>query len=298
MVYGIGNNLGRKRLLYFFYDCEATDLDVEVDRIVEVAAVIHLASLRPRVQRELRHNDKFSSLCYSDRELGEVPQRLTGLTRDDLRDEPPLEEVLKRFFEWMEVSIATANRLDHEEYTPVLVAHGGNILDFPMLVNEINRIPLVKKKFHSLGLRYMDTFSVLAELKRSRKLNVDKLAMKAVYEALFFTPYQGHRALADAQALCKIFTEAQPANDISIFRKYIQSQEEMLVMKEQGRKFKEASIGFAKASELLAKEITYEKMARQYQTSPHHTFKSFLRMECQIRHPKQQQEIMSHLRLY
>ncbi len=293
MVYGIGNNLGRKRLLYFFYDCEATGLNVEVDRIVEVAAVIHLASLRPQVQRELRHNDKFSSLCYSDRELGEVPQRLTGLTRDDLRDEPPLEEVLKRFFEWMEVSIATANRLDHEEYTPVLVAHGGNALDFPMLVTEINGIPLVKRKFRSLGLRYMDTFSVLAELKRSRKLDVDKLSMKAVYEKLFSMPYQGHRALVDAQALCKIYTEAEPAND----RKYIQSQEEMLAMKEQGRKFKEASIGFEKASELLAKEITYEEMVRQYQTSPH-TFKSFLRMECQIRHPKQQQEIMRHLRLY
>ncbi len=52
--------------------------------------------------------------------------------------------------------------------------------------------------------------------------------MKNAYKALFHLSYEGHRALADAQARCKIFTKAK----LDVFLKCIQNQEEMIVMEE------------------------------------------------------------------
>ncbi len=107
----------------------------------------------------------------------------------------------------------TANRLDHEEYTPVLVAHGGNCLNFLMLVHEANKIPLLKRKFLNLDLRY-DIFNVTVELKRKVKLDVKELSMKNVYKAIFHSSYECHRALADAQARCKIFIEVRCLTEV------------------------------------------------------------------------------------
>ncbi len=287
MAYGRGNRLGQKKPLFFFYDCEATDLDVEEDRIVEVAAVIHLASLRPQVQRELRLNDNFSSLCYSDRELGEVPQRLTGLTRDDLRDEPPLEEVLTRFFEWMEVSIATANRLDHEEYTPVLVAHGGNALDFLLLDRAIQSSRSLKRTVHRLNLRYLDSYPVFIELQQRRKLQVNRLNLQNIYSTLFRSPLEAHRALADAQALCRIFSESHLSREINVVLKFIQNREEMSEMEKHLKNFEKVPIKRFLAYTILAKGITYQVMCREYGRNPE-GFRGYLR-RCGINRPKPQQ---------
>ncbi len=288
-----------KTPLYFFYDSEATDRDVKVDKIIEVAAIVHTNTLTPRAKRELTRSasHEFSSLCFCDRELGEVPQKLIGLTKKDLKDEPPLEEVLKRFFEWMEESIATANRLDHEEYTPVLVAHSGNMLDFPLLLQEVDRSPLLNKKYSKLNIRFVDTFYVFKHLKRSMpsyNYKLRNLALKNLYQTFLHEPYKGHRALADARALCQIFTEGEPAKDIGVFKKYTLDRKEMTAVEEDTQKFKKASIYAGKSADLLAKGITYDTLVRQYQRSPM-SFQAYLRSTCGI-NPKP--EVIQYFRAH
>ena len=298
MAFGAGNRLEHKTPLYFFYDSETTDRDVKVDKIIEVAAVIHLATLKPGARRELRRSDshEFSSLCFCDRELGEIPQQLIGLTKDDLKNEPPLEEVLNSFFEWIETSIATASKLDREDYIPVLVAHSGNILDFPMLLKEVDRSPSLSRQFKHLNIRFVDTFYVFKDLKRNKptyRVKLESLSMQNIYNAYFPFPYEGHRALPDARALCKIFSDAPPANEMAVFQKYTQNRDELSILEEQIKKFREASISPPKAADILAKGITYEKIVGEYQRSPRN-FRMFLRSECGIGNPRP--ELIQHFR--
>ena len=280
----------RKTPLYFFYDCETTDSDVKVDKLIEIAAVIHLATLKPGARRELKRSDshEFSSLCFCDRELGKIPQQLIGLTKDDLKNEPPLEEVLKRFFDWIEASIATANELDKEDYIPVLVSHSGSMLDFPMLLKEVDCSPSLTCQLKRLNFRYVDTFYVFKDLKRSKpayRFKLESLSLKNIYKAYFHFPYEGHRALADARALCKIFSEASPAEDIEIFKKHTQDQVEMVALEQHIQKFRNASINSSKALDILAKGIKFDTLVTEYQRSSA-TFQTYLRTACGIRNPR------------
>jgi len=294
MAYGVGNKFGSKQPLFFFYDSEATDKDVEVDRIIEVAAVIHLATLKAPARRRLKEggSHEFSSLCFSEREVGEVPQELTGLTKTILQNEPPLQQVLTRFFDWMETSLATASRLDHEEYTPVLVAHGGHSLDFPMLLKEVHRCQL-HRKLQNLSLRYVETFSVFKALQKKGRLRVENMKLTTIYRHLFATDHEGHRALVDARALCRIFSDEPLASRMSTLLKFVQTREEMTEMHEQVRKLSNATMSKYNVHRVLAKGITYELMVKEYRRSPPN-FRNFLRNKCGINKPKQ--KLVEHFR--
>ena len=100
---------------FFFYDCEATGLDVDNDRIIEVAAVLYTKNL-PLSQTEVQELTKegsghFTSLCHCTRELHPVAAAMVGITLADLRHEPPLHTVLDKFFDWIKNRVNVAEKL-------------------------------------------------------------------------------------------------------------------------------------------------------------------------------------------
>ena len=207
--------------VYFFYDCETTGLDAKEDRIIELAAVLDTLHLPPGAPHPSGKDDSFTSLCYCTKELNPNSAEMVGLTLADLRYEPKIPDVLEALFTWIERKVSEVQRMSRTKCTPVLVAHSGTLLDFPVLFAELERInrgPLDKsssqtvRRFHSLNLNFADTFFVCKKLSQDGDLifkGLDSLSMKAIYNHFFpRNPYEGHRALSDAKALNKVFTES------------------------------------------------------------------------------------------
>lgn len=288
--------------LYFFYDCEATGRNKQEDRIIEIGAVLCTHEINPGTARVLMQNNQheFSSLCYCKHPISPGAAEILTITLDDLKDAPKPKAVLEDFFDWIAELVRVAEQRDHNKYSPVLVAHSGNLLDYPLLFKTIERInsPSLNRKFEELNLHYTDSHSAIRQLARSDHFYQDLpgLGIKDLHQALLHKPYEGHRALPDAQALLNIFTQCNVAKKIAFFRelkKFIQSQEGIKVTNDQIPKFLKARIKVAKAEELLMKGITYEKLEREYQRSPR-DFKRFLRERCGIAKPKI--ELLDHFK--
>ena len=201
--------------LYIFYDCEATGGDPSSDRIIEIGAMV---TRRPGARPGPA--DTFQSLCHCDREISPVARELTGLTNWDLRHEPPLEEVLQRFLEWVGERVAQANREREKWHTPVLVAHGGFHMDFPMLLAEMERLSggyqfilshHLYRKMQSLNIHFGDSYLTCKHLEENSDFllaGFEKKGLESLYQAFFHEKHSGHRALDDARALHRLFTES------------------------------------------------------------------------------------------
>ena len=289
MAFGIGSKSRNKEPLYFFYDCETTGTVPGEDQMVELACVIHTSGLKSMTRQELERSKshEFSSLCYCEKELSPTAQRLTGLRQCDLRGQPQLGEVIMKLFVWIKDSITTTSKLEGREYVPVLVAHSGSQLDFPMLYLQVDSSAVLMEQLKTLHLHYVDTFSVFKDLKRSQLSyrRLESLSLQNIYITYFGAPYEGHRALADARALCKIFSDAPPAHDIHTFTKHTLTREDTEKRTEEIEKFREASIHPTKSIELLQRGITLDKLISEYKRSPV-LFTSFLRNKCGITRPR------------
>lgn len=287
--------------LYFFYDCEATGLDAKSDRIIEIASIVCTYGLNPRTARVLQQDDhQFTKLCYCTHPINPESAKVLTITLEDLKDAPRLEEVLKQFCDWIESKVSAARTSDRIEYTPVLVAHSGNLLDYPLLFNEIDRIGSyeLKRKFECLNLHFADSYTAVRQLARSRHYftSFPGLGIRDLHRGLLGYPHEGHRALQDAQALLNIFTQSERSKQSDLFaelRKLIISKQSVLFLRDQVPKFQAASINGAKAEQLLMKGVTYEKLQREYRISPR-TFLTYLRSTCGIKHPKA--ELLEHFR--
>ena len=262
----------RGKPLYLFYDCEATGRDAEDDRIIEIGAVVCSYGLSPRTARALSEQDKgkFTSLCYCTHPIDPEAAKIIPLTLRDLVDAPKLEEVLISFCDWVKERVSIAEKNEYGTFTPVLVAHSGNLLDFPLLFNEIKRCSFALRfKFEGLGLHYTDSHSTVRQLARSNPFyrSLPGKGVKDLHQGLLYKPYVGHRALPDAQALHDIFMQCSMDKHLELFgelRKFIQNKEGVEFNREQMPKFREASIKAAKAEELLMKGITYNKILEEY----------------------------------
>ena len=188
-----------------------------------------------------------------------------------------------------------ATEMEGVEYVPVLVAHSGPQLDFPMMYRQVDKSPMLAAQLRHLQLHYVDTLSVFIELKRIKPWyqQLRSLSLKNIYTKYFKVPYEGHRALADAKALYRIFSEAPPARDLHIFANHTLNRKEVEKMREQIEQFQEASIHSCKAIELLQRGITLNKLVSEYQSSLIH-FTSFLEKNCRIINPIP--ELMAYLK--
>lgn len=280
--YGIS---GGKEPLFFFYDCEATTWDLWEAVIIEVGAIIHTGNLhKPPPLGSL----EYGSLCRSSKELDPEVERLTGLTKAMLRRERPVTEVLSKFFDWIERSVTEAGRREGRHFVPVLVAHSGFKLDFPILSKAVQKIgPRLKGKFEALNLHYVDSMGALKDLHASGKRSFDRFSVKDIHKVLFEAePGRSHRALDDARALHKIFTEAEESKELmSQLRKYIQSSENTVIIKRQIRRFQDAGISIPEAIKLLQRQIGYEYLKEKADSLSEKDFIRHLKEQCGMKDP-------------
>lgn len=103
-----------------FFDLEATGFSTIRDQITQIAAKCG--------------DEEFVSYVKCTRKIDEKASEVTGITAETLKDAPPIDVVLNKWFEWM--------RGFQKPIT--LIAHNGMGYDFPMLFSEMihNRIPL------------------------------------------------------------------------------------------------------------------------------------------------------------
>ena len=129
---------------YIFYANTTTGRDVNQDHVIEVAA--HTISFCA-----------YSSLCHCDKELHQDVLQNIGTTIEKLRQADPLQRVLQKFIGWIKHIKDCTDKILNRKNTPVLVAHGGKDLEFPMLFKEVNSSPMLSEQMKSLGLCYVDT---------------------------------------------------------------------------------------------------------------------------------------------
>ena len=288
--------------LYFFYDCEATGRNDKEDKIIEIGAILCTYSLDSGTAQALTRDDQheFSSLVHCTHPISPGAAEILTLTLDDLKDAPKPKVVLTSFFEWIDEMVNLAARRDKCNYTPVLVAHSGNRLDYPLIFKTIEETGshTLKRKFEALNLHYTDSHSAFRQLARTDRNYQDLpgLGVKHLHQLLLRKSYDGHRALPDAKALHNIFTQCSPLKQPGLFREIrniIQTKEGIEITTDQVPKFLKARIKPAKAEELLKKGITYEKVLREYQRNPRN-FRRYLQISCGITRPKQ--ELLDHFK--
>lgn len=285
--------------VYFFYDCETTGCEACEDRIIEIAAVLdthHLPQPHTSTAHHLGSDENyFTSLCYCTKEINPDSAKVVRLTLEDLKSEPKLPAVLDEFFKWISRKVSEVERQSQLKCTPVLVAHSENLLDFPVLLKELERIncgPLDRsscqlvRTFRTLNFNFVDTYVIV-------KLSVDsdpifkglkKLSVEAIYKHFFpHESYEGHRALEDAKALGKIFTKSPVSEKLCGSQVMVRSTDTQYM---KLKKFEMKSVGISKkkAEDLARKKIYLQEMEEEYKRAPG-TFTDYLRCRVDIEFP-------------
>lgn len=260
--------------LHIFYDCEATGLEVECDQIIEVAAVVSSVSSRDNPSSGV---ETFQSLCYTDRDISPEATAMTGLENRHLRHEPHLPEVLQRLLDWVGERVDQATRERGEQCTPVLVAHGGFSLDFPMLMAGVERLGggyrtvfshRLYRKMVTLNLHFGDTYTTckhLAKKTGSVMEGIEKKGQESLYKMFFHEEYRSHRALDDARALHRLFTESSL---ISCLDELIMKSPQVAYDHWKTLQLLPAGIVFGKAKGLVKSGVYLEHMQQHYKQSP------------------------------
>lgn len=155
---------------YVSIDLETTGLNPKTDKIIEVGAVKVIEGKRTEV---------FSSFVNPGRKLDERIVELTGIRDEDLKEAPPVEQVLPKVVEFL-------------GELPLL---GHSVLfDFSFLKKAaVNlKIPFEKQAVDTLKIAR----KYLAELEHR---NLDYLC------EYYGIPHRAHRALADARATADLY---------------------------------------------------------------------------------------------
>ena len=156
---------------YVVLDLETSGLDPARSEIVEIGAV--------RI-RDGRIEDEFHTLIKPKMGMSKISERITGITDAMLEDQPPIEEVLPKFLEFLSDSI--------------IVAHNASF-DYRFLRFWVEKI--LGKKIEN---PYIDTLSLARALLKMNSYSLDKVASKLKLES-----FQHHRALDDARTTAMIF---------------------------------------------------------------------------------------------
>lgn len=155
-------------------DLETTGLDKNRDHIIEIGAV--------KIEKE-KMTEKFSTFVSCPISLPAEIVALTGITENDLKDAPAIEDALKSLREFMRGSTLVAHNL---------------LFDFSFLRNWGFWCGVDFNEFEKDAL---DTVELLKEILKGEVENY-KLSTLAKYFGIEFTH---HRAINDAEATAEIF---------------------------------------------------------------------------------------------
>ena len=158
-------------LSYVVLDLETSGLDPARAEIVEIGAV--------KVEGG-RTVEEFHTLVKPRKGMSAISERITGITDEMLKDQPPIEEVLPKFLDFLNDSI--------------IVAHNASF-DYRFLRHWVREIT-----GKDLENPYIDTLSLSRALLTMSSYSLDKVASKLRLES-----FKHHRALDDARITAKIF---------------------------------------------------------------------------------------------
>jgi len=163
-----------------FIDVEATGLDTEKSRIIEIGF------LKCRILNngyEFEEIDSISVLVNPGFQIDETIQEITGITNEDLNEAPGFEEIAADLFLFF-------------KYTSYISGHNILRFDIPILSSEFNRSGFI---FPIDGMKYVDTYSIFAG-KEKRDLSA---ALKFYHGIEKET---SHRALSDSKDSQLVFS--------------------------------------------------------------------------------------------
>ena len=203
--------------VYFFYDSEGSGGSAITDHLIEVAVVVMTDNLGLESgDGERLSGQHYSSLCQCESEIEPEVQRKHGIDAATLAGQPPVRHVLNELLEWIAERLQEIQRLKQEQCRPVLVSHGGNAFDFPLLVSEVKRNDS-ETRLRDLQLHFTDTHTLCEQLRSSSDPVLQgskKLSVSELYSLYFpaeaattTTTYRPHRARDDALMLRRLFTE-------------------------------------------------------------------------------------------
>ncbi len=156
---------------YVVLDLETSGLDPARSEIVEIGAV--------KIENG-KVVDEFQSLVKPKMGMSEISERITGITDEMLKDQPPIEEVLPKFLEFLGDS--------------VIIAHNASF-DYRFIRYWVKKI--TGEDFEK---PFIDTLSLSRALLTMSSYSLDKVASKLKLEK-----FQHHRAMDDARITAKIF---------------------------------------------------------------------------------------------
>lgn len=259
--------------IYFFYDSEGSGGSAMRDWMVEVAVAVYTGNLPlPPQARDKMADEYFTSLCHCEQDIELEVWQKHGLDAQALRGQPTVHMVLTGLLDWVQAKVREIEETTAKQYTAVLVAHGGNAFDFPLLVTEVKRNRL-EERFTRLQLQFADTVSLCEQLRAhsdpalqgSKKLSLTHL------HSLFFPTeeYKAHRALGDALTLRKVFTETLllqhlPTVELVSTEQLIQKWHSYMDSQQLVQRL---GLHKGKAKEMVRKGVTLEWLERGYRDS-------------------------------
>ena len=193
-------------MIVFIFDLETTGVDITKDRIVEIAAV--------HAHGDIRMNcESFSTTVRVDPDIlkdrGEEAFAVHGITNEEIKEGPTLEQAWTRFLRWIDDVVNSATKYESESDDDVgspallenpvvvLVAHNGIRFDFPLLMCELLRHNLSASVFERWY--FVDTLHVFKDLNHYSCIKLQCLARDTTTD-----PGDAHRAIDDCIALRKI----------------------------------------------------------------------------------------------
>jgi DNA polymerase III epsilon subunit family exonuclease len=164
-------------------DVETTGLDPKADQIIEIGA-IKMLGFNPI--------DQFDSLIASSIELTDDIVRLTGITPQMLKGQPPVAEVLRNFLKFIEGSILVAHNAEFDmSMIKAACSQIGIDLEWPIICT----LKLARELLPELENKKLDTLARHYDLKFDER----------------------HRAIGDIKVTCGVFRQmlAHEAEDLT-----------------------------------------------------------------------------------
>lgn len=171
------DNIMGKTIVVF--DIETTGLDTENDQIIELGAV--------KVENG-NIIEKFSTFVKPTKQIPYEVVDLTGITPEMVEDAPPIELVIKDFY----------------EFTKDCTLCGHNLIGFD--------IKFIRREAENLGISFDNPTIDTLNLARTSHLKITRFNLGAVVKALGLTLEGAHRAWNDAYATAQVLLKLSEKN--------------------------------------------------------------------------------------
>ena len=166
--------------IYCFLDTETTGFSADYNDLIQIAAIIYDTDTKEEIET-------FDEYIKPREPIPKNITELTGITNLQVKDAPPIWEVLPMFWKWCE-----------KYNVDTLLAHNA-AFDMRFLDGKSKLLKIPHKEYNVI-----DTMKIARDLKKKKIFAFEKVNQP--YLADFFgINYQAHNALEDVRTLIKLY---------------------------------------------------------------------------------------------